>query len=416
MRKKILASVVVAVCLALAAGPAVAQTIGTIKWTFNTGSNVDSSPALGPDGTIYFGCYDGNLYALNPDGSKKYQFPMGTIGRSSFTVTDQPFCDGGPMIIGGGYGGKIYGFDPNGLIPKWTYDLGYPIYGTPVLGGRTIYVAPFTMKWGTYYPGPVFAFFVPDGSFRWQFPTTGQIISSAAVGRDGTIYQGVYSNDTNFYAINPDGTQKWTFPLGNTNHSPALAADGTIYIEGYAINPDGTQKWRNTTVSGEMVVGADGTVYAAGSSGGNYGLVALNPNDGKQKWIFTEGSPSSTAAPAVGADGTIYFGSSYWSASTLTGNVFAVKPDGTRKWVCPTPFGYFPASSSPAIAPDGTIYIGLSQNGPTAAGPKFIAIYGDSPGLANSSWPMFLRNAKHTGSMRPSSTPTGAYLELLLED
>ncbi len=403
MRKKILASVVVAICLALAAGPAVAQTPGTIKWNFVTAKNVESSPSLGPDGTIYFGSYDGNLYAINPDGSKKYQFPMGTIGRSSFLVTSQPYT----TIIGGGYGGIIYGFDPNGLIPKWSYDLGYPLYGSPVLGGSTIYLAPFSMKWGKYYPGQVIALFVPDGTFRWQFQTVGQTISSGAVGQDGTIYMGVYSNDPEgFYAINPDGSQKWTFPLGGTWHSPALAADGTIYINGYAINPDGSQKWKSPLVDGEMVVGADGTVYGGGSSGGDYGLFALNPNDGSKKWAFTEGGASS--APAVGADGNIYYASG--------ANFFAVKPDGTRKWVCPTPAGNIVSYSAPVIAPDGTIYVGLtrtSENGPGG----LLAIYSDSPGLANSSWPMFLRNAGHTGTMMPSTTiPSGALLELLLGD
>ena len=33
-----------------------------------------SSPAIGSDGTIYVGSYDINLYAINPDGSKKWEF------------------------------------------------------------------------------------------------------------------------------------------------------------------------------------------------------------------------------------------------------------------------------------------------------------------------------------------------------
>lgn len=38
---------------------------GSLKWKYQTGDAVDSAPALAPDGTIYFGSYDGKLYALS---------------------------------------------------------------------------------------------------------------------------------------------------------------------------------------------------------------------------------------------------------------------------------------------------------------------------------------------------------------
>src|SRR5205807_1980335 len=51
---------------------------GRLPWTFlvPTGQSVDSSPALGIDGTIYFGADDGQLYALRPDGSPKWALPL----------------------------------------------------------------------------------------------------------------------------------------------------------------------------------------------------------------------------------------------------------------------------------------------------------------------------------------------------
>ena len=41
------------------------------------------------------------------------------------------------------------------------------------------------------------------------------IYSSPALGADGTIYVG--SEDDNLYAINPDGTQQWAFATGQGN-------------------------------------------------------------------------------------------------------------------------------------------------------------------------------------------------------
>src|SRR6185369_9503578 len=43
---------------------------GSLKWTFNAPDWIDSAPAIARDGTIYVGCWDGNLYALKPDGTK----------------------------------------------------------------------------------------------------------------------------------------------------------------------------------------------------------------------------------------------------------------------------------------------------------------------------------------------------------
>src|SRR4030043_384844 len=68
-----------------------------------------------------------------------------------------------------------------------------------------------------------------------------------AIGADGTIYIGCF--DDNLYAVNPDGSQRWSFnTTGPVTSSPAIGAAGTTYVgcndrNLYAINPDGSQKW-----------------------------------------------------------------------------------------------------------------------------------------------------------------------------
>jgi outer membrane protein assembly factor BamB len=39
---------------------------GSLKWSYTTGDLVQSSPAIGADGTVYVGSWDGNLYAFGP--------------------------------------------------------------------------------------------------------------------------------------------------------------------------------------------------------------------------------------------------------------------------------------------------------------------------------------------------------------
>ena len=47
-------------------------------WEFETGSYVESSPAIGSDGTVYVGSHDKKLYAIKTDskGPAKSPWPM----------------------------------------------------------------------------------------------------------------------------------------------------------------------------------------------------------------------------------------------------------------------------------------------------------------------------------------------------
>ena len=65
---------------------------------------------------------------------------------------------------------------------------------------------------------------------KWKFATGSFVNSAPVIGSDGTIYIG--SDDDNLYALNQDGSEKWSFHTGGfvQNASPALGTDGTIYF------------------------------------------------------------------------------------------------------------------------------------------------------------------------------------------
>src|SRR5262249_1397027 len=160
----------------------------------------------------------------------------------------------------------------------------------------------------------------------WAQYAYGAIHSSPAVAPDGTIYFG--SGDGRLYALNPDGTVKWTFTTSTTiESSPTIAPDGTIYISNdtpnlYAVNQDGSQNWMfhpcspglfggcgSLATNGAPAIGADGTVYFSAGA-----LFAVHPADGSQAWLTTlDTNATAAGAPIVGSDGTIYVGStSQW--------------------------------------------------------------------------------------------------------
>src|SRR5262249_30036925 len=75
---------------------------GYLRWSFNAGGPIRSSPALGTNGWIIFGTLSGDLYALDPaDGKIQWKTPAGGRVASS------------PCI---GADGTVYIGSTNGLL------------------------------------------------------------------------------------------------------------------------------------------------------------------------------------------------------------------------------------------------------------------------------------------------------------
>jgi beta propeller repeat protein len=91
-------------------------------------------------------------------------------------------------------------------------------------------------------------------------------------------------------------------------------------------------------------------------------------NTNIQKWNLHLGNYL-RASPAMGPDGTIYIVSKIDGTSNY--KLFAVKPDGTKKWSYSIKYGsLLGRCSSPAVGPDGTIYIGSPDKNLYAINPN----------------------------------------------
>lgn len=346
---------------------------GTIKWSFKTGDGIECSPVIDKNGTIYICSHDGYLYAVNPDGTKKWKFNAGPPKydsrwnvSKSMMATPAIASDGTIYIYSSAH--YLFAINANGT-EKWRYPMkwGNDFWSSPAIAkDGTIYVGSARNE-DEKYPGGLYAI-NSDGTRKWVFEVVTGVTSSPAIGPDGTIYVGgsELSQDSSgkkgmdkgkVFAIYPNGKKKWEFTTERwMESSPAIASDGTIYIgsgrEGkvFALDPYGNKKWEFQTKDGVSAIpalGKDGTVFIGSW---DYNFYALDSN-GKEKWrIYTgqafEGVSSSAA---TGADGTIYFGSN-------NGKFYAVHQNGSVKWQLKKELG--PLISSPAIGTDGTVYVG----------------------------------------------------------
>lgn len=392
------------VFLAAGFGGPVQAAEGTLKWSYMTGNQGISSPAIGADGTIYagskntvggMGSYDKYLYALNPDGSFKWKYLTG-----GSIIAAPAIGPDGTIYVGSG-DSYVYALNPDGSF-KWRYFkdegalFGYGNLSTPAIGrDGTIYFGSGDQYTVSGHPSYVFAL-NPDGSLKWRYETSGGVGSSPAVGLNGTIYAVSYNGI--IYALNPDGTLLWQRNAANygaghplATSSPVIGRDGTIYVGcGYillAITPIGDVTVLITgqlgQISSSPVIGADGTIYLGSEDNSfhfpdqPYNLYAFNAN-GVMKWKYQTGYTAFT--PAIGADGTIF-------TASADNYLYALNPDGSLKWRF-NPGGAL--QSFPAIAPDGTVYIHGSDY-------YLYAITSICRGLASTCWPMFHRDVRHRG-------------------
>lgn len=145
---------------------------------------------------------------------------------------------------------------------------------------------------------------------QWAYTTGGLVFSSPAMAADGTVYIG--SRDNALHALSPDGQLRWTFPTGDwVDSTPTVSDDGTIYFGSwdnclYALDPDGNELWRYETGSAiisaplllqdKVVVGSiDGFCYALDASTGAFAWAYL---------VDAEVESPPIATP----EGTIYLG------------------------------------------------------------------------------------------------------------
>ena len=380
---------------------------GTTAWTIQIGE-VTGAPAIAPDGTVYVGSRDWNLYALFPDGLLKWSYLSGGQIRSS------PAIDAEGTVYFVAEDGNVYAITSTGA-EKWIK----PTEQSTSVSGEhssSVAIAQDGIHLYVYASGNIIKFRKSDGqlleSKSKSHVLRDSLKSSPALNSD-TIYIGVDGANQSvppgvesLLAINQDPflSTRHVEKIGgiNVDSSPAIGPDGSVYIgidgsfDGsvVAIDADDEFKWRKTFDNGaevhSPVIGENGIIYALTGTGV---LQALDPSDGSELWVPGYAAGSGTfGSPAIGSDGTIYFG-------TRLG-FHAVNNLGQLVWSTPSSRARTPVIDNS----DGLIIYAARGEGSTDG--YIIAAVDETYGHANSSWPMFRHDPQHTGQANYSTPNT----------
>ncbi|MEN3001045.1 MAG: PQQ-binding-like beta-propeller repeat protein [Armatimonadota bacterium] len=292
-----------------AAGVDAVNPNGTRRWRWSAGIGVPfSTPAIGVDGTIYVigNPNDALLIALNPNGTLRWSLYLGgTEVRSSPAIGP----DGRIYVTNGqSPGGYLYCVNPDGTV-AWRVYLGWEANSTPCFGNDgTIYVGASNQLYAIR----------PDGTILWRFPVFYPITGAIALGSNRLFFG---SWDYAFRAVNLSGQLLWRYlTFGIIDTGPAVAPDAVYFgsrdLYLYKFSHNGVLRWRASigTRGSTPAIGADGTVYVLG-----WQLYAVNPANGLIRWSFYPALPNHRSAMAIGADGTVYY-------LDATGQLYAFGP------------------------------------------------------------------------------------------
>jgi outer membrane protein assembly factor BamB len=185
---------------------------GQTLWRFRAGP-IESSPLVS-SGLVYFGSWDGRVYALDArTGRVRWSFATGDRVKGGVALANG-------LVFAGSYDGRLYALDARTGRLRWSAGGLGGLYATPSIAEGRVVVGSTD--------GSVYAFAARDGRELWS-RRTGSFVYAAAAIAGGTVYVGSY--DHRLYALAAStGAVRWTYDAGAPISGAPTVLDGVVYF------------------------------------------------------------------------------------------------------------------------------------------------------------------------------------------
>jgi outer membrane protein assembly factor BamB len=292
---------------------------GNIDWVINgsgagTLKGVYGDPVQAKNGTVYFGDYNGYLYAIRPADVKKGLTDSSRPHAATFKFS-APIIGGVALDEASGQlyvasGDSVYKLATSQLDARFDnkdakiefaklLSTGKDIWATPVIDGGKVYIASLD--------GTLYALDGDTGKEAWHFTSSSGLASTPLIS-NGLLIIGGFDNKV--HAIDAGtGAEKWSTDTDSWVWSKPTVSSGTAYFGDFdgsifAVNvADGSKMWTKQldhgSIRGAPAVTSDAIVVAT-ESGWLVGLA----KDGQTK-LWERKLDTSINPDAVGTSGNV---------------------------------------------------------------------------------------------------------------
>jgi outer membrane protein assembly factor BamB len=201
---------------------------GNVRWATALNGPVKSAPAF-YRGTLYVGDYGGSMNAVD---AKTGRIRWQTASLGSGFGTSGAFYSTPAVAFGRVYAGnndnRVYSFDRKDGTLAWSYSTGGYAYSGPTVS--TTRHAPPTVYIGSF-DGNVYALDAKDGSVRWSRSAGGQVVGSLSAIGD-IVYVAEFTHNSTSGFMMRSGKRVFRYRRGT--YSPVISDGRRIYLTGYS--------------------------------------------------------------------------------------------------------------------------------------------------------------------------------------